>query len=109
MPNLGRRRGLAARASEHIAIGLPLERRLAGDAVIGNDRERPEVCAMIEGLTAKLLRTHRRERADDSRRFRRARSRVAELRDAEVEDLDDLLVFVRNQEDPRRLEIPEHD
>src|SRR5690606_3854552 len=107
---------LEADLHQQIAEPVAVEGSEATDALVGDDAERPEVAAEVDGLVATgLLGTHEMWRADQRARLRPAtvRGRVegasGHLRDAEVEHLGDFAVSLLNQEDVVRLQVAMND
>ncbi len=111
----GDRRG--ADLHEQVADTLALERQDAGDALVSDDAERPEVGPVVDvAQTARLLGRHVVGRPEDGARLRAARKALLaggglDLRDAEVEHLGDLVVVVgrAHEEDVLGLQIPVDD
>ena len=88
-------------------LGGARERRLARQHLVQHTAQRPQVGAGIRALAVQLLRSHVRGRAErDLRRVRvRARSALAQLGDAKVQDLD----AVRGDEQILGLQVAVHD
>ncbi len=92
--------------------GAATEGQVAGEHLVQNDAEGVDVRAVIDvrvsvGLLGRqvLRRSHHQAGRGQPGRVRLAQRRQ-ELADAEVEQLDDLLIVLLDQEDIGRLEIP---
>ena len=95
-----RRRSLVENAVRHRLERRALERLLAGQRLIEQAAERPEIRAIVGRQTLELLGTHRQRRAERHAGRREAR-RSLDGRHAEIEHLR----AVRTQHHVRRLEI----
>ena len=98
-PPVGQPRWLPLRyGGDDIARGTRGERRIAGDHLVQDDAEAPDVGAVIDGLAAHLFRCHVSDRAKHDARLRACYVRIVgggrvgrdcNLRQAEVEHLDE--------------------
>jgi hypothetical protein len=96
---------------EQVAERLAVEGQRANEAAVGDDRQRPQVGAVIDSLGAlRLLRAHVARRAEHGpgARVPGAGQRDLRLGHAEVEHLDDLVVVVTDDVDVLRLEVAVH-
>ena len=105
----GDRDGVDHDLHDELGQGVAAEGELADEALVDDDRERPEVGAVVDGLLgAEVLGAHVERRAEDhAGRGVGLGERGAgrRLRDAEVEHLRDLALVIAGEEDVGGLEV----
>ena len=94
--------GLEHDSREHLSERRTVERKLAEEALVGDDCERPEVRTLVDiAQSAGLLGAHVHGRSEDGSGLRRRRGAVGrgDLGEAEVDDLGDLAIGPVGEED----------